>query len=360
MASALDLMLRAAPMVSPGTGGFSTFAIDDAAERAAVVFLADDANAITHVGFRTGAITGTPPTYRFSIQGVDTATGFPDGTVKGGGSPASMTSSSFTANTWYWLALDNSYTPTLGEPLAFVVDYSTGTINASNRIFTAHYTNTDSFLNISARDGLPYALTYSSSAWTKQTQAPIFGIRTASTRYGNPSLTLAQTSNVTTSGHRAVMKFRVPSGGLISAYTVKEMKAFFAPPASGSDFTVGIWNAAGTALQSDTAYTDVVRALGTQNFHNYVFSSPATLDAGTWYYAGIQAAGSIISLYHQIVDGTSDKLAYNQIEAGGATWNGSAWTDQDTWLPAIELTLGDITAAGGGGGGGRSSAMLVS
>ena len=144
------------------------------------------------------------------------------------------------------------------------------------------------------------------------------------------------------------MKFRVPSGGLIDTFTVSRMRLFIDWPNSGSDIVFGVWNAAGTALQSDTHPRVNVGSSAT-TYVDTEFSSPATLSAGTWYYAGVQAAGTSFSVYRQTVDAADDKLAYNQFEAGGATWDGSAWTDADTALPAIKLTLGDITTAGGGG-----------
>src|SRR3990167_2686468 len=66
---------------------------------------------ITHLGFRYGLRTGTPPTYRVSLQALGGAAK-PTGTVLGGGSPASAT---FTPpadttwdTTWQWVALTNS------------------------------------------------------------------------------------------------------------------------------------------------------------------------------------------------------------------------------------------------------------
>src|SRR5690349_18160435 len=64
----------------------------------------------THVGFRYGARTGTPVQHKTGLQTPD-ASGNPDGTYLGGGSPASGT---FTPpadatwdGTWQWVALAN-------------------------------------------------------------------------------------------------------------------------------------------------------------------------------------------------------------------------------------------------------------
>jgi hypothetical protein len=122
-----------------GSVSFTNFTINSSAGTADIVvwcFQADTTDAITDLGFRYGARTGTPPTYRISLQGASTSGIGPDGTVLGGGSPASQT---FTppADTsinglWQWKTLANSYTPTRGQFLCSVIEYSSGTIDGSN------------------------------------------------------------------------------------------------------------------------------------------------------------------------------------------------------------------------------------
>lgn len=342
MASAFGLKLAAAPMIASDAASFSTATLNNSAYKVAWLTQAEDTNAITHLGVSISSVT-SPPTMSMCLQGVNTS-GQPDGTILGGGSPASGT---FTpAAGWNWVALTNPYTPTLGQLFTVVMEYSSGTIGASNNSVVNTSTNGSSFLLNTADANFPHAL-QNLGSWTKNANQPFFGIRTASTRYGFPIASMAQLSTVTTSGHRTVMKFRVPSG-FVSTYQVASMRAFFDPPSSGSDYTFGIWNAAGTALQSETRDIDFVPS-ALSRMLSCQFSSPATLSAGTWYYAGVQAAGVALALSYQTVDSSDDKLAYNRIEAGGATWDGSTWTDQDTWLPAVELTLGDITVASSGG-----------
>src|SRR5438105_4685448 len=86
----------------------TSFALDQTTDQIEYIFQAAEAITITRLGFRYGTRTGTPPTYQVSLQGVD-GTGVPDGTVKGGGSPASAT---FTPPadatwdaTWRWVTL---------------------------------------------------------------------------------------------------------------------------------------------------------------------------------------------------------------------------------------------------------------
>ena len=309
MASALGLEICSTPsLVAPDGSSISSGALNASGVRIAWAFQAQNTEPITHIGFLTGSVTGAQPTYRGSLQSLD-ASGNPDNTVLGGGSPASTTFT-LAGSTWAWQALANAYTPSKGQWLSSVVDYSSGTIGGSNFANINYVSASNSFLSLSGDAGAPYGLTYNGTSWTKLSQTPFFGIRTANTRYGNPITAIGQTSAISTSGHRTVMKFRVPSGGLIDTFTVSRMRLFIDWPNSGSDIVFGVWNAAGTALQSDTHPRVNVGSSAT-TYVDTEFSSPATLSAGTWYYAGVQAAGTSFSVYRQTVDAADDKLAYN-------------------------------------------------
>src|SRR5262245_6559267 len=107
-------------------GGFGTLALNQSTDTMEFIWDSyDNGLVISRLGFRYGTRTGTPPTYRISLQGVD-GSGLPDGTIKGGGSPASAT---FTPpadtswnSTWQWINLSNTYTTAnRGEKLATVI-----------------------------------------------------------------------------------------------------------------------------------------------------------------------------------------------------------------------------------------------
>src|SRR5574342_1044592 len=87
------------------------------------------------VGYYYNSRTGTPPTYKIGLQGVDSS-GNPDGIYKTNGSECSAT---FTPpadttwnNTWRTETLTAGYTPAIGEFVALVIEYSSGTINGLN------------------------------------------------------------------------------------------------------------------------------------------------------------------------------------------------------------------------------------
>lgn len=307
-------------------------------------------NAITGCGFNYGTITTSAPVYQASLQGVNSS-GEPNGTILGGGSPASVTWTPGASddNTWIDLAFTNSYSGSLGDVVALVIEYSSGTIGGANSATFRRSAGT-SFLGITSQHSFPYGITANSGVWTKLSDPPVYTLTTASSVYGSPALSIGQLSNISTSGHRSVCKFKINTGGIYDTFTIPRFWMWNDWPDTGSDPVVGIWNAAGTAVQSWTVSRLQTGSLGGQKFEAY-FSSPATLSAGTWYYAGMQASGVSCGPYFQTINSATQRLAYQDadFEAYGATWNGSAWTDIDTRLPAIELEVSAATAVSSGG-----------
>lgn len=354
MASAHGLILSLHPfgLMALGNLAFSTLALDASGDRIAFIFQAETADAITSVGFRYGIRTGTPPTYRVSLQGVN-GSGEPDGTVKGGGSPASQT---FTPpadaswdNSWRTVTLANSYTPSRGELLALVIDYSSGTINGSN--FSTFTYGVQEFAD-ALRMGMPYNLTDNSGSWTKQNAyAPIFAVYTASDVVGFP-IESQQDHSTDGTNTRVALKFTLPAGW---GSTFEVLGLRFTGTAPGGTWTMGLWNAAGTALQSVSIDGDVSAAPGSGlRSHQFLFDEAtlATLDFGTTYYLGIERNPTDGTISGVGVDTATEQLAF----PGGnafllSRWNGSAWSDTTTTRPCIEPILNDWTEPSGGSGG---------
>lgn len=320
----------------------------------AVAFSPATNDAITHLGFLYGVRTGTPPTYRISLQGLD-ATGVPDGTVLGGGAPASAT---FTPpadatwnSTWRWVALDNSFTPTRGVPiLSMCIEHSAGTIDGSNNSsFARNYGfNAGSTFGI-----LPYIITKASGgAFIKQTaMIPIYGYRTAANRYGIIA-TGGGVSTIGTNGHRAVAHLTLPAGWS-DTHKLKGAKIGITPPAAGNEFIVGLWDAAGSAIQSATYDSDHLAAIANRIVECYFDEASLTaLSFGTKYYLGIERVAASCALTYTDVDEADNRLAWPlESSIGLATWNGSAWAEDNTVYPSVVPLFDDITEPAGGGGG---------
>ncbi len=169
-----------------GGPSFNAFALNQTTDKLEVVFQAPAAIAITRLGFNYGARTGTPPTYKISLQGVD-ASGNPDGTIKGGGSPASTTftppASSAWNTTWRWHTLDNAFTCARGDMLAWVIEYSSGTVDGSNN------SSFNFRFNSTVTQNFPYIIQNDAGVRSRANIQPFFGYGLAGTAYGLPAQT---------------------------------------------------------------------------------------------------------------------------------------------------------------------------
>jgi hypothetical protein len=323
---------------------FSTEILDGATDEIAAGYVVNSTDAITHIGVRVGGAVQSPPIYQVSLQGMS-STGFPDGTILGGGSPASATfnPAAWAINTFHWVALDNPYTPTVGQIVMPVVEYSSGTIGGSNRIFLVRgWTN---IVDSSRFRGL-----FTTGNWSSGNSAtgrPGLAIRTANARFGIVAINNTPTAvDLGTNGHRDAIKFTLPD--FFSTLTCHGLRVGINTPSSGT-FKLGIWNASGTELAAETI---TVGTLATTNDSIITcgFSAPVTINPDTTYYAGIERISTACGLVHAELSEANDQLAYPLGTAAcRATWNGSAWTDNTTFRPlSLELLISDITGGGGG------------
>lgn len=155
------------------------------------------------------------------------------------------------------------------------------------------------------------------------------------------------------------MKFTLPSN-LSNTITVCGVlyNANLASTSSKNP-VLGLWNSAGTKLQDITLDTEW-SGFPTSDYiiyeHLFDESTLSTLSVGTAYYIGLEVADAVnggVTLNGIQLDNSADLDAY----PGGtsfhfSTWNGSAWTDDATVRPFVELILDDMTQQSGGGSGG--------
>lgn len=333
--------------------------VDASDEGIGWVFQCPFTEAITHVGWRYGVRTGTPPTFITGLEGVSVTTGLPDGTYLGGGSPASVTftppADATIDGLWQWKALTNSYTPaSRAEEMALTVRYSSGTIDASNN---SSFTRTAATTGVGGDGvfGLPYSVVLAAGAWSKPATADdamVFGIRTASGRYGI-FWQSQYTTTTSTAGNRQTMRFTLPAGHGDTFKVVGARSAYL--PAAGT-VKFGLWSGT-TEIQAKTVDADQLMSPTTQRIQQFFFSD-ATLDAlsfGTEYRIGFEVISGAIGLRGHQLSEANDRLMFPYGDIRGlSTWDGAAWTDDDTVLPDMELIFDDITepvaAAGGGGG----------
>lgn len=331
------------------TGSTANHSLDASNDGVAWGFYSETDAAITHVFFRYGARTGTPPAYRISLQSADSS-GHPDGTVLGGGTPASATFTPPADTSWdgtgQWIALDNAYTPTLGQHLTLVIEYSSGTIDGSNFSSISRsnpWNNTQS--------AIPYAMSLTAGTWAKNDGGVSFGYRTASTRHGFLGQS-QHTTTTNTTGRRYAAKILLPSG-FGATYKVAGMTLAGLNGSAGNTVRFGIWNAAGTELAtSGTLDSDGQGAINNSRNWNVVFTTQPDLNYGTAYYFGVESvAGSAVGIRGITLTEDDDRLAYPlQQNITLSLWDGAAWGDVSAVYPFVDLKFADITASGGGGG----------
>lgn len=332
-------------------GSASNVSLNGSGIGVAFIVHAQTTTAITKVRFRYGARTGTPPAYVLTIEGVD-ASGNPDGTDKGGGSPTAKIFTPPADTTWDALyqeiTLTNSYTPAnCSELLAITIRYSSGTVDGSNLSSITRGISDGS----AGSAGFPFASTLSAGSWTKQSVPITVAWTDGTTTFGTPIQSAYTTTTAGTNGHRSGMYFTLPSG-FGTTYTVKGLSYIGRTAAAGNTCKLAIWDEAGTVLASVTLDGDVNTSPANNRQTTHYFDTPVTLSYGTKYYAGVEVLSSSTVAMNGVNVGTAnDMLAYpNGSTKGIATYNGSAWTDSTTIYPLCDLILSDITVPSGGGG----------
>lgn len=333
---------------SPTGSSVSGFTIDDSTEAVAFICQLETGDAITHLGYRQVSRTGTPPTYAYRIEGLDSS-GLPDGTALASGTftpPADATWN----GTFQWIALSSSYTGTIGQRVALVIRYSSGTINASNQIAPTVLFSGTQALNA----GMPYRATFSAGTWTRVGSSATgpWGYKTASSVFGRPAASQF-TTNISTTGNRHAAAITLPTT-IGTSFTIAGVHGVFRAAGAASNFRVSLWDAAGTELATTGDLDgDALGTVGSDMSSPFFFTTRPTLSTGTKYFYGIQSvSGSTVGLRGLTMSNADDRKAYPQGENRClATWNGSAWTEDTLTLPHLELILDDLTVPSGSSGG---------
>lgn len=355
MADALGLMFGL-PSPQIGDVSFNNFSLNAATDQLEVILDAEDAISITRLFVRLGAITGTSPTYIVSLQGVG-ADGNPDGTILGGGTPASATFNpsglGWSAGTGHWVTLDNAYTCTRGQQLAIVVAYSSGTIDGSN---TASFTATGSSIQPVA--GHPFSIANDGGSRTRSTSGAIYGYGSATKAYGRPlsGIGIPISFGIASSPDEWALAFTIPAAWG-ATFKVKGMK-FWVYDLGGSDRTYRIQLYNGTTVLQTKTYDNNHNALNQQclrdNVVHFTESSLSELTCGNEYRVGIRpdSGTSLFAYAYDVATAADwDAMPGGQNCKYSSRTDDGAWTDTATRRPMIAVILDDLTEPAGGGGG---------
>jgi hypothetical protein len=345
MADAKGILYPGMTAIFQSTPTLTNFTLNGSTDQLEIIFELPPGAAsfsITRLGIRLATITGTTPTYKISLQGMD-ASGNPDGTIKGGGTPASKIFSpsglGWAAGTFNWLTLDNAYSGSPGEKLALVVAYDSGTVDGSNNAaFTTHVVN--------ASSNWPYSIQNDAGSRTRQSALPCFGWGTASKAYGFPLKNGGSLSFINTATpDEYAMKFTLASA-FAQSYKI-----------SAARFS-GVWGAGNSTLMSlyegTTTLQDklhdgdagVSTSTARQNILTFDESAlSALILSGTYRIAFAPQNAFATVLAYIEVENVADWEAW----PGGADFGYStrtdsgAWTDTDTRRLLVDFILTDVT-----------------
>lgn len=311
---------------------------------------------------------GTPVQHRVSIQGVNVTNGRNDGTATaaaswtptGGagvialpithnGAGGTLSSINLSRGAFYSLVIEpcqNATAPCSGA----------ATPNGSNNSLFGIGTTTGQGGTV---QGFPYAVINNAGTHSKQSRWPIFGLRSATKTYGNPLVSV--TANGISSGDDQAISFNLPSGAC-STFKVAGARFSALSPAAGQNVNIVLYSGT-TVLQSTTWDTDLVRLATTtgQIFEVFFDDPPSTLNCGTTYRLGVTPiSAATVGLNLINLPAAGDRTAYpGGTNFGWSTRTGcggpcdataTAWTDDNTKRPLVELVLEDITGAGAVGG----------
>lgn len=319
-----------------GTGtSFGNYALNTSSRKVAVTFQARETGVLTAATVRVSSrgYASFNPQYKLSLQGVGTD-GFPDGTIKGGGSPCSalftVTDSSWNTVTT-WVTFDNSYACTRGESLSLVIEPtgSPSSPDASN--YLSFTTNMGSSIN--NRDAL--AKSYDGAAWAHVSvvNGAVFAYKINGVRHGCPVASSDYASfNINTTlgsgGDERGIVFTVPTW-FCSRYAIRGANMVWANTAATTTVVTLYDAASDEVLQQVTFDGD----FHTSSCPQLIFPKPyALLHAGKAYrLAAAPQTTTSMSLYYFGVTDAADWEAFS-----GAWFrscyraDGGAWTAQDT------------------------------
>jgi hypothetical protein len=268
------------PGMLPSTELSSTHVLDAANEVLAVVFQASAAGDIDRVKMYISAIGGTGGTYDVRIETVDATTGEPTGTLFG---TNTNLSAAYTTTGIKTVTLTAAATVAAGDNFAVVI-----------KAVTADGTNKATFVcGIGPCDARhPYFLTGTTAAYVKSLLLP-----SVITPLYDDDTTVAGTfplagdidneswDSTSTSNQDRGNAFTFPM-----AVRVMGFRLCGGPVEDGANFTVSVYNSAGTAQQTRTYDEDIMsgRTSGDEGLIVGYFDTPYTVPANTKFYIAMR------------------------------------------------------------------------
>ena len=306
--------------------------LDAAGEYQTYVFQAREAMTVSHVGWRTGTVAGSPTAdTRLETVGTD---GLPTGTLWAANT--NIVSGTLSSNTFTLHALTASATIARGEFFAVKMVYNSGTSIIVSR--------TDRLTNVAAN--VPYKVTNVTGSAVKaqiaSTSANVaFGSSTTTFYNLDNAYPVIAVTNSTFSnsvaGSKRGLRFQVP-------FPCRACGLQWYNSTSAGDFNAHLFNDAGTELSSSsTAFEGDRSGLALSGVMVAMFDNPVELSPGTWYRATVEpsSATNITVGFAQMPSASYLSAWPHQANAHYTTFTtAGGWVDSATdSVPFLELIL---------------------
>jgi hypothetical protein len=341
---------------------FVSFEIDGTSDKFGYVLRAPKAGTVTEVGFAYGVRTGTPVEHLISVQSVHASNKGCDGTILGGGSPASV---SFTPpandgidNSWIWFELDNSIAVTRGQVLCITVE-PVGTPDASNKTSWRYLSNS------SAQGNRPEMYVFlDTGTVTLPTRPPLGAIQFLDgSMFGNAIAAGASASNFNTPNKRGLF-FTLEGEG---TFTLNNAYIWVSGPTAGKTVKCQVFSCdtATEDCDNDTPLQEVtVKAAETATTSGSPYWWPcnftdtlAELSYGSSYAVVLapQEADTNIGIGFFLTQSDADLAAHPLGSSKNklATTSGATLFGLTTAIPYAKLIIQPVSVTGNGGGNGE-------
>jgi hypothetical protein len=300
----------------------------------AQVIQAPESFTVSHIGLTIGTATGSP-TADIRIETVDASTGQPTGTL--------------------WATNTNIVTGTLSTGWAVHALTASASFNRGDLFALKVAYNSGTTLGILRVDGVTPVNYTTNNVPTHATTVFPWGLGTSSTTFHRVRalwpVNASSSANVnnTTAGTRRGLRFQVPfSCRIIGLRTVM-------PAGSTGDFSVGIWDDAGSEVSNSiTAFDRSQFLTGGNGVLECLFNNPVTLSANTWYRAAIEPTSATnVAVYHVTV---ADQAIRSGLPGGmlchlTTHTTAGGWVDSGTTtIPYIDIVIDQLDDGAGSGG----------
>lgn len=284
--------------------------IDASGEKCAVICQVPKTGSITHVGFRTGAVT-TPQTLRVGIETL--SSGNPSTTQYGGSAVGTQTSPA--ANTYYEVALATPATAVRGDFIALVVQFNATVGNLE----IAHCTG-------APNHALPFVDEFVAAAWGRQVRLCVASLKYSDGSYPTffcvPMASISEINfNSSSTPDERALKFKMPVQCMLQGVY---MRAAMSSPATAD---IVLYDDAGNTLK--TLSVSQANIMGTFNDPvKYLFPAGVTLKANRFYRLAYKPTSTTDIWMYQFTVNSAGML---DGFIGGQNWYLSTRTDAGTW-----------------------------